>query len=89
MLSKPADADTILNWLKDSQVKCNSTRALKDFLDLFNSGSVWLDFKYIFLVILLVMDLLRQAVFPACGSLFITGSRLHKKNEEYAAESVT
>ena len=23
------------------------------------------------------------------GSLFITGSRLHKKNEEYAVESVT
>lgn len=36
-----------------------------------------------------MMDLLRQAVFPACDSLLITGSRLHKKNEEYAAESVT
>lgn len=34
-----------------------------------------------------MMDLLRQAVFPACDSLLITGSRL-QKNEEYAAESV-
>lgn len=75
-LSHPLATDTFLNWLMGCSRKCHATRAALTCSTL--ELSDWT--LNILLFILLVMDLLRQTV-PVYGSLFITKSGLHEKNE--------